>query len=171
VWDLADPSKSMGDIAIPFTFTGSAPAAEVNWPCGLTPFPTHRVPLCAATCRPFLQCQDSKKPWEECATALYGEMGKSHPCNELFGRFVEKYGAFPTEAEFLLFLYNRQVRFGTHRTLPAFELQFIGEVFAETAALRAALTPEEFVARWTASRPRIARAHMESAATAAAASS
>jgi len=164
VWKLADPSKSMGDIVLPFTSAGSAPAAEVNWPCGLTPFPTHRVPLCAATCRPFLHCQDSAKPWEECATALYGEMGKSHSCNELFGRFVEKYGAYPTEAEFLLFLYNREVRFGRHRTLPAFELQFIGEVFAETATLRATLTPAEFVARWTASRPRVARAAMEATA-------
>lgn len=171
LWDLADSSKSMGDITLPFTppHVIASQTAEVNWPCGLTPFPFHRVPICLATCRPYLQCQESATPWEECAAALYGEMGRTHPCFELFGRFVEKFATFPTPAEFLLFIYNRQVRYGAYRTLPAFELQFITEVFMEYETVLTTLTPAEFVTRWTASRPRVTRARMETAAVTAAA--
>lgn len=170
LWDLAyeNRNKSIGDIALPFDgLADPGYVARVSWPYGTTAPPSHTVDICPATCRPYLHCKSSGTAWEACATALYGPTAFKHPSNEFFGRFVEKYGAYPTKAEFLVFVFNRLVRYGTHKTLPAAEMQFVDEVFTENADVMATITPATYVARWTESRTRTRRAEMEAAAATA----
>jgi hypothetical protein len=149
---LVDPSKSLGDIELPFY--GAPPvaiASIVGWRLyGLEPVPSSPVRICAATCRPYYQVTPLAT-WKDASMSLYGDVSQQHSTNEQYGRFVQKYTAYPTRDEFLVYLYNRDIAHGAHKTLPAAILQFVDETFAENAAFTASITPAEYVRRWRAS--------------------
>jgi E3 ubiquitin-protein ligase DOA10 len=71
--------------------------------------------------------------------------------NKQFGNFVCKYGAYPTKAEFLVFLYNRYVVHGSKQMLPHAVVEFIDHVFDEFREVMASVTPVEFVRRFESS--------------------
>jgi hypothetical protein len=83
--------------------------------------------------------------------------------DEHFGAFVEKHTRFPTVDEFLVYLYNREIVYGTHKVLPVHVLQYATSVLEDQAALFA-LGPEEYARRRRVSMPRDARLKIEKSA-------
>ena len=64
---------------------------------------------------------------------------------------MQKYGNYPSRDDFLVYLYNRDIVHGTHKTLPAQIVDFVETTLAENEPIMASLTPATFVQRWTAS--------------------
>jgi hypothetical protein len=165
---LVDPSKSAGDIPLPFDWVPPAlvpPPGQVEWAYGVGPVASARVPMCVATCRPFYTVPETGELWTVAAERVHGiAPSKMISLNKQFGMFITKYERYPTPAEFLIFLYNRYIHHGQHQTLPAQITQFIGEAFDEFREIMATVTPAEFVRRFTESTKGDARTVMERAA-------
>lgn len=151
---LVHPSKSMGDIDVPFETLAAVPPTSpplIEWAYG-SHVPAH-VTICPATCRPYYNPQPSVTWREACQTTFGIAAEQTISLNEQYGVFVLRYKMYPTRDEFLLFLYNRYVVHGTqHHTLPAHIDQYVSEVFAEYAPIVSSLPAEMFVRRWLASR-------------------
>jgi hypothetical protein len=149
---LVDPSKSLGDIELPFY--GAPPVAIapiVAWRLyGTEPVAASPVRICTATCRPYYKVTDTTT-WKDASVTMYGDISQQHSTNEHYGRFIQKYRAYPSRDEFLVYLYNRDIFHGRHKTLPAAILQFVDETIAENAAIIAMIPPVEYVRRWQAS--------------------
>jgi predicted DNA-binding protein (UPF0251 family) len=163
--DLVDPSKSAGDILLPFDWAPPLHQPSLhNWVYGLDSAPTHRVRICAATCRPFYIVPETGEPWPVVAERIYGVAPtKMISLDKQFGVFVTKYERYPNPAEFLVFLYNRYIHYGNHQTLPAQLSQLIGETFDEFSEIMRMVIPAEFVRRFTESTTSAKRIEMEAA--------
>jgi hypothetical protein len=150
-----DPSKSAGDILLPFDWTPPAHTTlpgRVDWAYGTGEQPVKIVKISPVTCRPIYIDADTGESWVDSAVRIYGvEPTKMISLNNQFGNFVCKYRAYPTRAEFLVFLYNRYVRLGSHKTLPHAIVQFIDQVFEEFRDVMRTLSAEEFARRFTMS--------------------
>lgn len=168
---LVDPSKSAGDIALPFDWEPPAHAplpGRVEWKYGTGPQPPKHVRICPLTCRPFYTTERGRT-WAEEATELYGVApSEMMSLNKKFGEFVCKYSAYPTPAEFLVFLYNRFVVHGHKRTLPHAVVEFINHVFDEFREVMETMPPAEFARRFEASAPLVVRQAQEVTAARAA---
>lgn len=154
--DLVDPNKSAGDIPLPYHWMPPDHATlpgRVEWAYGTGPQPEKLVQICPATCRPvYVTDPESGETWVDEARRLHGiEPSKMISLNKQFGNFVCKYGAYPTRAEFLVFLYNRYVRHGSHGTLPHAIVEFINQVFIEFRDVMRDLSPTEFTRRFMGS--------------------
>ena len=64
---------------------------------------------------------------------------------------MQKYGAYPSFEDYTVFVANRLVVHGKHRTLPAAFETLARQTLSETVAVQALLTAAEFVKRWDAS--------------------
>ncbi len=160
-----DAGKSASDVVVPFTAAAVPPAPPIAWPAYGTshgfPAASH-IHISLKTCRPLTVCACTGKPWDECATIMYGAAPPNLlSLNEQWGRFVDKYGAFPKGDDFLVYLYNRYVVHGKKAALPACTTAFAAELASEYAEVVATLTPAQFVERWYASRKRTDRAALE----------
>jgi hypothetical protein len=163
--DLVDPSKSAGDILLPFDW--APPPHQISlrsWVYGLDSVPKHRVRICAATCRPFYIVPETDEPWPVVAERIYGiAPTKMISLDKQFGMFVTKYERYPNPAEFLVFLYNRYIHYGNHQTLPAHLPQLIGETFDDFSEIMCTVIPAEFARRFTESTTSKNRMEMEAA--------
>ena len=168
---MVDPSKSAGDIALPFNWEPPAHAplpGRVEWKYGVGPQPVKHVRICPDTCRPFYTTERGRT-WAEEAMELYSVApSEMMSLNKKFGEFVCKYGAYPTPAEFLVFLYNRFVVHGSKRTLPHAVVEFSKQTFDEFREVMETLPPAEFARRFESSAPLPVRQAKEAAAASAA---
>lgn len=79
---------------------------------------------------------------------------------------MQKYGAYPSFEDYTVFVANRLVVHGKHRTLPAAFETLARQTLSETVAVQALLTAAEFVKRWDASVATKDRVEIEAAAVA-----
>lgn len=166
LYDLArkvDRSKSAGDIHITYGAPIQAmPEACCEWDYGVEDAPPTEpeLQICPATCRPFYKVGSAT--WREAATAQYHiDSRRMISMNELYGNYVVKYGAYPTPAQFLDYIYRRKIINGTNKTLPHHMDLFIKGTLAEYATISATLPAAEFARRFLESRPIERRCVME----------
>lgn len=163
---LVDPSKSAGDIPLPFDWAPPAAitsaAGRVEWAYGADPKPIYHVRICEATCRPYYTVPETGEPWADVAERIHGfAPSKMISLNKQFGVFVTKYERYPNPAEFLVFLYNRYIHHGQHKTMPAQITQLIDVTFDEFSEVMEKVTPAEFVRRFTESTTTVVRQALE----------
>ena len=79
---------------------------------------------------------------------------------------MQKYGAYPSFEDYTVFVANRLVVHGKHRTLPAAFETLARQTLSETVAVQALLTAAEFVKRWDACVATKDRVEIEAAAVA-----
>lgn len=160
---LVDPSKSAGDIPLPFDWAPPAPVSgSIEWAYGTEARPIQHVRICPATCRPLYTVPETSESWAEAAERIHGfAPSKMISLNKQFGMFVIKYERYPTPAEFLVFLYNRYIHHGQHKTLPAQITQLIDVTFDEFREVMLTVSSAEFVRRFIESTKGDQRIAME----------
>eukprot|EP00184_Porphyridium_aerugineum_P006370 CAMPEP_0184707214 /NCGR_PEP_ID=MMETSP0313-20130426/37158_1 /TAXON_ID=2792 /ORGANISM="Porphyridium aerugineum, Strain SAG 1380-2" /LENGTH=784 /DNA_ID=CAMNT_0027168789 /DNA_START=184 /DNA_END=2538 /DNA_ORIENTATION=- len=147
---LVNPSLSAGDIAIPFEWTAPAlPAPLVDWKYGLKTLQKPEVTIVPATCRP--QYQIGNETWKEQSERMHGPVTEQLSVHAMFGRFVVHYTFYPSRDDLLIYIYNRCVVYGKHRTLPAQVMQFVDNTINDHQEIIASIAPDEFAKRWKAS--------------------
>ena len=121
---LVHPSKAASDIPLAFNWQAPPlPPAAVEWAYGTSDLCIQPVAICPATCRPF--CIVDGQPWKVVAEHTYHmNVDKMISCHARYLYFVNKHNKYPTVDEFLVYLYNRYIVHGTHRTLPSPVQQF-----------------------------------------------
>jgi len=160
---LVSPSKTAADVTIPFNWTAPPlPAVTVSWAYGLTEYPSNRVAICPATCRPYFHVPPTGQEWPEVAVAVIGGItpDKMLPIHAEYGHYVVKHSAFPTKSEMLLHLWHRVTAQG-RPTLPAQIDAFVDDILADYQEVATSLTPATFAIRFQASVKRVDRARME----------
>ena len=118
---IVDPSKSAGDISLPFNLTApTVPMFQNDWGINIIP-PNYSVNICPATLRPWSKIPGTmNETWKTQAMKRYGNPKELLSTYKYFEDFVFKYNNFPSNVEtFLVFIYNREVIcVDYHTTLP-----------------------------------------------------
>lgn len=154
-------NKTESDIYIPYKFVvrSSLKSKVKNWRFDEN-IPTHKVPICPQTCRPYSAVLENGKlrTWLEKAHEIYGN--ELFSTNNFFGNYVFAEKRYPTKSEFLnyIFLYH-YTREKT--TLPICVEQFVDEVFADYEDILKTVNPDDFAYRWNRSIHKEERKRLE----------
>ena len=105
IFQMCDRNKAESDINIPFRWLDYEFQTVKNWPYNLDMEVT-KVDICGRTCRPFsnVMYNGVKVNWRTKAKAVYGENFLS--VNRRFGEYIVKHEKYPTEEEFLVYIYE-----------------------------------------------------------------
>lgn len=155
-------NKTESDIYIPYKFDvkSSLKSKVKNWSFDEN-IPTHKVPICPQTCRPYSTVLENGKmrTWLEKAHEIYGS--ELFSTNNFFGNYVFNNKKYPNKSEFLnhIFLYH-YTREKT--TLPICVEQFVDEVFTDYEDILKTVNPDDFAYRWNNSVHKEERKRLES---------
>ncbi len=163
IFDKCDSNKAEADIYIPYNFVNDkTPKVQTkNWKFDHN-VPTHLVPICPQTCRPYYNVPDKngfKTTWLDMAIEIYGY--ELFSTNNFFGNYVFEYKKYPSKSEFLnyIFLYHYKRE---KKTLPICIEQFVDEVFNDYENILKSVVPTDFADRWSKSVYKDVRISMES---------
>ena len=123
--------------------------------------PTHLVPICPQTCRPYYNVVDKygfKTTWLDQAIEIYGH--ELFSTNNFFGNYVFERQKYPSKSEFLNYIFMYHYIRGK-KTLPICVEQFVDEVFNDYENILESVTPKDFAERWNKSLYKDVRARME----------
>jgi hypothetical protein len=180
----ADPQCALGDISLPFDLVLRAPPAPVSEWAGVYTAATLEasrqappIQIHLATCRPrYYVASGRVRTWVDAVHDVFGvEPAQLVSLHNVFGLFVDRFGAYPSFDDFLTFVAMRVLSPDVdasrrHATLPAHIRELAHDVWASTLAARTAIPDAaEFARRWNASREIVVRQRIEQDAEARAA--
>lgn len=156
---MIKPCCNASSITLPLDWTpGPLPKASVNWAYGLGELKQVHVEICGFTCRPYSTIGD--KEWQVVAEEKFNiPHERMLSIHRAFGDFVTKYKKYPTNEEFILFLFNHEKNQGT---LPAQIIHMVKRTFKEFETVCREDTPAEFSRSFQGSVSRRERRYIES---------
>jgi hypothetical protein len=140
---------SLVDIPLGIDWVAPAiPEVAVNW-AHYQEVQMNVVPICPKTIRPFstVVVGGRRVPWQYARAQHIGN-GIIFSCANFFGRFVNKYGRFPSEDDLLLFIWARYAMNGFASTLPPQARTMVSMTIHEFAEIAASLSPRECARRF-----------------------
>jgi hypothetical protein len=143
---------SLADIPLGIDWVAPAlPKVAANWSHyqGVHNYP---VTICPKTARPFSMVVVGGKriPWRHAYAQHFGD-GLVFSCYNSFGRFVHKYGRFPSEDDLLLFIWAKYAMNGFASTLPPEARAMVSQTIHDFSQITASLSSRECARRFFAS--------------------
>jgi hypothetical protein len=140
---------SLADIPLGIDWVAPAiPEVAVNW-SHYQGVQINEVLICPRTARPFstVIVGGRRISWQHARAQHIGD-GLIFSCANFFGRFVNKYGRFPSEDDLLLFIWARYARNGFALTLPPEARAMVSRTIHDFADISANLSPRECARRF-----------------------
>ncbi|CAL6113701.1 Conserved_hypothetical protein [Hexamita inflata] len=152
---MVNPQKSASDIKLDYNWVApELVPVQAQWT--VSTYTTEeqlrisslRVPICAKTARPFAIVNNDA--WQVAAEKCFGPLDGVIHTTRWFGQFIAKYKFYPTQEEFLVYLWNRVVKYGSKQkqALPTSVMNTLRTDFADHKELMDTITAEEFAQRW-----------------------
>ncbi|CAL6024334.1 Conserved_hypothetical protein [Hexamita inflata] len=154
---LVDPQLSASDIILPYNWIAPDIAPLFEWSISTLPISEQQrifstnVQICSNTARPYSIINN--QTWQVTSETIFGPLNDQIHSTRWFGQFIAKYKFYPTEEEFLVFLWNRLVKLGQtqKKTLPKLIQLNIKTDFADHKELTNLIEAKEFAKRWNTS--------------------